>query len=124
VNLLVRNVARSANFSREVFAVAVHYPDDGFAARQAQELDLMLHANHTYDDHPLEGHIHGAGHRGTGAKLWVLGVDPDKGEAGARQAGSEIPQPSKDVTHGWRDVIVVDQEGYICAVGMPLKSRS
>jgi uncharacterized glyoxalase superfamily protein PhnB len=53
--------------------------------------------------------------------LRLLGVDPDVVEARARRAGAVILQPAKDFGHGWREVMVVDPDGYIWAVGMLLK---
>jgi uncharacterized glyoxalase superfamily protein PhnB len=121
VNLLVRNVVLSLTFYRAVLGVTVRFADDDFAALQIQGLDFMLHADHTYDHHPLQARLHGPGQRGTGAELRVLGVDPDLVEARARLVGAEILQPARDFPHGWRDVMVVDPDGYIWVVGMPLK---
>lgn len=121
VNLLVRNLERSLSFYRGVLGVTVRYADSDFAALQIQGIDFMLHADHSYDHHPLYGRLQATERRGTGAELRVLGVDPDAVEARARQAGVEILQPAKDFPHGWRDVMLVDPDGYIWAVGVPLK---
>ncbi len=121
VNLLVRDLERSLSFHRDVLGVTVRHADSDFSALQIQGIDFMLHADHTYDHHPLYGRLQATGRRGTGAELCVLGVDPDAVEARARQAGVEILQPAKDFPHGWRDVMVVDPDGYIWAVGVPLK---
>jgi predicted enzyme related to lactoylglutathione lyase len=121
VNLLVRNVERSVSFYRDVLGVTVRYADNDFAALQIQGLDFMLHADHTYDHHPLQVRLPGPGPRGTGAELRVLGVDPDLVEARARKADAVVLQPAMDFPHGWRDVMVADPDGYIWAVGLPLK---
>jgi hypothetical protein len=55
----------------------------------------MLHADHTYDHHPLYARLQTPGQRGTGAELRVLGLDPDAVERRARHAGAEILQPAK-----------------------------
>jgi len=121
VNLLVRNMERSVSFYRDVLGVTVRYADNDFAALQILGLDFMLHADHTYDHHALYARLQAPGPRGAGAELRLLGVDPDAVEARARRAGAVILQPAKDFGHGWREVMVVDPDGYIWAVGMLLK---
>ncbi len=120
VNLLVRDVASSLPFYRDVLGAKVHYADGDFAAVNLAGMEFMLHADHTYDHHPLYTRLAAPGPRGTGAELRVLGVDPDAVEARARAAGATILQPAQDFPHGWRDVMVVDPDGYIWAVGIPL----
>ncbi len=53
VNLLVRNVAVSLPFYREVLGASVRYADDDFAALSLLGTEFMLHADHAYDHHPL-----------------------------------------------------------------------
>ncbi len=120
VNLLVHDVARSIPFYRDVLGAAVRYADGDFAALNLAGLDFMLHADHTYDQHPSHTRLAEAKLRGTGAELRVLGVDPDAVEKRARACGATILQPAKDFPHGWRDVMVVDPDGYVWAVGVPL----
>ena len=52
VNLLVRNVAVSLPFYREVLGASVRYADDDFAALSLLGTEFMLHADHAYDHHP------------------------------------------------------------------------
>ena len=117
VNLLVRDVANSVKFYRDVVGADVRYADKDFAALQLKGWDFMLHADHTYDHHPLYSRLSGNGTRGDGAELRFLGVDPDAIERRAKAAGATILQPAKDFPHGWRDVMVVDPDGYIWALG-------
>jgi uncharacterized glyoxalase superfamily protein PhnB len=124
VNLLVRDVARSVPFYRDVLGATVRYADGDFAALVLQGVDFMLHADHTYDHHPLYERLKAPGQRGTGAELRVLGIDPDAVEARARAAGATILQPAQDFAHGWRDVMVVDPDGYIWAVGVALPPQA
>lgn len=124
LNLLVRDVARSLPFYRDVLGAAVHYADADFAALQIAGTDFMLHADHSYDHHPLHRRLQQGGARGTGAEIRVMGVDPDAVEARARAANANVLQPSADFPHGWRDVIVEDPDGYIWAVGVPLATKS
>src|SRR6266849_3881795 len=105
LNLLVRDVQLSLPFYRDVLGAAVRYADEDFAALSLAGFEFMLHADHTYDHHPLYGRLAKAGDaaRGTGAELRVMGIDPDALEARARAAGIEVLQPAADFPHGWRD---------------------
>src|SRR5437667_12631294 len=92
VNLLVRDVARSIPFYRDVLGAAVRYADGDFAALYLAGLDFMLHADHTYDQHPWTTRLAEPQLRGTGAELRVLGLDPDAVENSARAAGAIVRQ--------------------------------
>jgi uncharacterized glyoxalase superfamily protein PhnB len=120
VNLLVRNVAHSVPFYRDVLGATVRYTDDDFAALSLLGVDFMLHADHAYDRHPLHALLQAARERGAGAELRFLGIDPDKVEERATRAGATIVQPSKDFVHGWREVTLLDPDGYIWTVGLPI----
>jgi uncharacterized glyoxalase superfamily protein PhnB len=120
VNLLVRDVQASVVFYRGVLGATIRYADTDFAALNLGGAEFMLHADHTYDHHPLFARIQDAGAplRGTGAELRVMGVDPDAVQARAQAAGATIIQSAADFPHGWRDVMVADPDGYIWAVGL------
>jgi uncharacterized glyoxalase superfamily protein PhnB len=122
VNLLVRDVQASLPFYRDVLGAIVRYADEDFAALSLAGAEFMLHADHTYDDHPLHNYISGVtdGRRGLGAELRVMGVDPDAAEARAKAAGAKIVQPAADYPHGWRDVMLADPDGYVWAVGIAI----
>jgi catechol 2,3-dioxygenase-like lactoylglutathione lyase family enzyme len=120
VNLLVRNVANSLPFYRDVLGVTVHYWDNDFAAFSLLGTDFMLHADHAYDHHPLHAPLMAARERGVGAELRFLGVDPDEVERRAKRGGTIILQPAKDFAHGWREVTLLDPDGYIWTVGLPI----
>ena len=122
VNLIVRDVARSAAFYREVLGARVVYQDPDFAALELAGMQFCVHADHTYEHHPWHTRLAGADPRGLGAELRLLGVNPDEAESRARQRGAPILQPATDKPHGWRDVIVADPDGYAWAVGLPLKA--
>ncbi len=120
VNLLVRDVARSVAFYSGVLGAKVHYSDADFAALELAGTAFMLHADHTYDHHPLASRLATSAPRGVGAELRVSGVNPDDVEAHARTTGATIVHATADRAHGWRDVLVADPDGYIWAVGVPL----
>lgn len=120
VNLLVRDVQVSIPFYRDVLGASVRYADLDFAALNLLGLDFMLHADHTYDHHPLYARLGTTGPRGTGAELRVLGIDPDTAQRRAAAAGAKIIQSATDFPHGWRDVMLEDPDGYIWAVGVTI----
>jgi uncharacterized glyoxalase superfamily protein PhnB len=124
VNLLVRNVENSVNFYRYIVGAKVRYADGDFAALELSGWEFMLHADHTYDHHPLYSRLSGSGLRGDGAELRFLGVDPDAIEERARSTGATILQPARDFPHGWRDVMVVDPDGYIWALGKAIPAEA
>ena len=120
VNLLVRNIAISVSFYRDVLGATVRYSDGDFAALQLLDFDFMLHADHAYDHHPLYAPLQTARERGVGAELRVLGVDPDQVAERAKNAGSLVIQPPTDYAHGWREITLLDPDGYIWTVGLPI----
>jgi len=120
VNLLVRDLSRSLSFYQQVLGATVRYSDTDFAALVLNGVDFMLHADLTYDHHPLHARLQGGGKRGTGAELRVMGIDPDSLQRRAEAAGAIVLQPVANFPHGWRDVILEDPDGYIWAVGVPL----
>lgn len=123
VNLLVRNVETSLKFYHDVLGATVRYSDHDFAALRLLDVDFLLHADHTYDHHPLYRLLAAARVRGAGAELRFLGVDPDRVEERAKRMGITIVQPAKDFPHGWREVTVLDPDGYVWTVGLPLEKQ-
>ena len=111
VNLLVRDVSTSVRFRREVLQLDPMYADPDFAALQHDGTDFMLHADHTYDTHPLLDRSQGV--RGAGVELRVYAIDPDAAERRARDTGHKILAPTTDRGHGLRECYVVDPDGYV-----------
>ena len=52
VNLLVRDVAQSVAFLREIFGLEVAYEDPDFAVVAWKGQQWMLHGDHTYHSNP------------------------------------------------------------------------
>ncbi|HEY7623393.1 MAG TPA: VOC family protein [Candidatus Limnocylindria bacterium] len=120
VNLLVRDVARSVPFYREVLELRLLHADDDFAAFEGEGVKLQLHADHTYERMPWSSRLSEPGKRGLGAEIRILGIDPDAAERRARDGGFAVLVPVRDWPHGWRDCVLEDPDGYTFAVGTPL----
>ena len=118
LNLLVADVAQSAQFYQDVFEAEVHYYDVDFGAVRVGPVEVMLHADHTHDTHPWYTDLADGAPRGVGLQIRVLGVDPDAVEARARAAGANIVATTEKKGHGWREVLVRDPNGYEWAVGV------
>ena len=118
LNLIVRDTARSAAFYRDVFLAEIHYQDIDFAAVRFGAAEVMLHADHTHDQHPWHGSLSAGRERGLGAQFRMLGIDPDRAEARASAHGATVSAPAADKGHGWREVLVQDPDGYEWALGV------
>jgi len=118
VNLLVREVARSAAFLNEVLGIETVYLDADFAVLRYANQDLMLHADHTYGEHPLLALTGDGALRGAGVELRLYGIDPDAAEARARARGDTVFAESQDKPHGLRECYLADPDGYIWVPGI------
>jgi catechol 2,3-dioxygenase-like lactoylglutathione lyase family enzyme len=120
LNLIVRDVATSVPFYREVLGMTVHYADLDMAALQLDTTQIVLHADHTYDRQPWAPRLREGGKRGVGAEIRILGIDPDAAERRAKERGATVLLGARDWPHGWRDVVLEDPDGYTFAVGTVL----
>ena len=120
LNLLVRDVARSLPFYRDVLGFHVLYGDVDFAALERDGIAVQIHADHCYDDMPWAERLRAPGKRGLGAEIRIMGIDPDVAERRARERGDAVLVATQDTAHGWRDCIVEDPDGYTFAVGVAL----
>ena len=68
INLIVRDVSAALHFQSEVLATDILYSDPDFAAIQAFGSEWMLHADHTYDRHPINGILSECPARGIGVE--------------------------------------------------------
>ena len=119
LNLLVRDVAAALPFHRDVLGAEVIYSDPDFAVLRRGEAEWMLHADHTYLDHPLHASLGRDHPRGVGAELRLHGCDPDAAEAAARRLGCTVLASATDKPHGLREVYLVDPDGYLWVPDVP-----
>jgi len=113
VNLLVADLEAALAFQREVLGATVVYSDPDFAVCSAAGAQWMLHADHTYDKHPMLSTLDATHLRGAGLEIRLHGCDPDAAEAAARLHGFEVLSPATDKGHGLREAYVRDRDGYI-----------
>lgn len=119
LNLLVEDMERALVFQREVLAAEVVYSDPDFAVLRGYGAEWILHADHTYDRHPLRIAANAAGQRGAGAELRLHGRDPDQAEDAARDNGFEVMASAANKPHGVRESFLVDADGYIWVPDIP-----
>ena len=124
LNLLVRDMARALAFAREVLGVEPVYADPDFAMLRHGPSEWMLHADHTYRDHPLHGSLAADDARGIGAEIRLHDTDPDAAEAAARERGDPILAGAMDKPHGLREVFILDPDGYLWAIDRPLEEAA
>jgi catechol 2,3-dioxygenase-like lactoylglutathione lyase family enzyme len=113
VNLLVRDVARAVTFQTEVLGAEVVYADPDFAVLRHGGSEWMLHADHTFAEHPLLASTGDGALRGVGVQLYLHESDPDVCEARGRARGDHVLAPSADKGHGLRECCLVDPDGYV-----------
>lgn len=124
VNLVVRDVAPSVAFQREVLGAEVVYSDADLAVMRHDGHEWMVHAVHAYvgEDGARMSfltHTEAADTRGGGVELRLYGIDPDAAEARARARGDRVLAASSDKPHGLRECYLVDPDGYVWVPGVP-----
>ncbi len=122
LNLLVRDVDAALRFQREVLGVDVVYHDPDFAVVRGFGGEWMLHADHTYLEHPAHPDVPADARRGVGAELRLHGRDPDVAQAVAVRLGYRVLAPAVDKGHGLREVFLIDADGYTWVADAPVRS--
>ncbi len=113
LNFLVKEIETALNFAQEVLGAEVVYSDPDFAVLSANGAEWMLHADHTYDKHPMGDTVSTGAARGAGAEIRLHGCDPDAAEQAARRGGYTVMSPATDKGHGVREAFIRDQDGYV-----------
>ena len=119
VNLLVQDIERAVRFQKEALGAEVVYADPDFAVLRGFGAEWMLHADHTYSDHPLRGSLRADLARGLGVELRLHGCNPDAAEAKARAMGEAVLAGAMDKPHGLREAYLVDPDGYVWVPDVP-----
>jgi catechol 2,3-dioxygenase-like lactoylglutathione lyase family enzyme len=123
VNLLVRDVARSVAFAKDVLGATVAFADRDFAvlryASASSAAEWMLHADGTYHAHPLLPLLDDSAPRGLGAEIRLYDCDPDRAVAQAKVHGHHVLQEASDKPHGLREAYILDPDGYCWVPGRP-----
>mgnify|MGYP006428501451 CR=1 FL=1 len=122
INLLVEDMDRAISFQTEVLGADVVYADPDFAVLRGYGAEWMLHADHTYSDHPLKGSLGGELPRGIGVELRLHGCDPDTAQEKARARGEVVLAGTMDKPHGLREAYLIDPDGYVWVPDVPLLS--
>jgi catechol 2,3-dioxygenase-like lactoylglutathione lyase family enzyme len=120
INLPVADIAPALRFQREVLAADVLYHDAQFAALRGFGSEWMLHADSTYDRHPLRGVIDTLQFRGGSAELRLHGRDPDEAAAAATKLNCLVLQAPQDKPHGLREAYLLDPDGYLWVPDIPI----
>jgi len=113
VNLLVGDMTASLAFQRDVLRATVVYADPDFAVLRGYGSEWMLHADHTYQGHPLHHEVAAVTARGTGIELRLHGCDPDAAVDAARTGGYIVVAEPADKPHGLREAYIGDPDGYV-----------
>ena len=124
LNILVQNMDKAVEFHKEVLNVDLFYTDPDITIASWQGQQWLIHADHTYDKHPLYGRVQGISNRGIGAEFRLHGRHPDEAEVAARALGYKILDPARDQPdHGLREVHIVDSDGYVWVPDIPINGN-
>ncbi len=128
VNLLVRDIARSSLFARDVLGAEIVYSDKDFAVlRQGpvpaggKRAEWMLHTDGTYHSNPLLGLLSDVSVRGVGVEIRLYHCDPDQATAQAKAHHHHVLAPAADKPHGLREAYILDPDGYCWVPSLPKK---
>jgi catechol 2,3-dioxygenase-like lactoylglutathione lyase family enzyme len=129
INLLVRDIARSTAFARDVLGAEIVVSDADFAVlRQGpagpHQASWMLHADGTYHSHPLPGLLSDVQIRGVGVEIRLYHCDPDKAAAAAKTHQYHVLAEATDKPHGLREAYILDPDGYCWVPSLPKRRES
>ncbi len=120
LNLIVRDIEPALAFQRLVLEADLVYADPDIAVLQGFGAQWMLHADHTYDNHPLYAAVTSTVRRGTGIEIRLHGCDPDRAARNAQSHGFCVVAGAADKPHGLREACLMDQDGYIWVPDTPI----
>lgn len=121
VNLLSTDLARALIFQRDVLGVEILHHDLDLIIVRGYGCSWMVHADHTYDKHPMLSHTKKVKRRGSGVELRLHGCDPDATAGTAIELGFRVLDGPRDQPdHGLREAHILDQDNYIWVPDRPL----
>ena len=121
INLLSSLLPRALVFQSEVLAAEILHEDEDLLIVRGYGGDWMVHADHTYDKHPMLADARSVDRRGGGVELRLHGCDPDKASNKAQELGFRIIDGPRDQPgHGLREVHILDDDGYVWVPDIPL----
>lgn len=121
VNMLSANLPRALEFQRDVLRAEVLHEDEDLLILRGYGVSWMVHADHTYDQHPLLGDTRVQPRRGAGIELRLHGLAPDGVAERARAHGfSVLDGPRDQPDHGLREAHVIDDDGYVWVPDIPI----
>ena len=114
VNLLTTDLARALVFQRDVLQAEILHQDEDLIIARGYSANWMVHADHTYDKHPLLADTQKHDRRGAGVELRLHLATPDAIAARAQQHGFKLLDGPRDQPdHGLREAHVIDDDGYV-----------
>lgn len=121
VNLLTADLERALMFQRDVLQAEVLHHDEDLLILRGYGSNWMVHADHTYDKHPLLTDTRQENRRGAGVELRLHGCDPDAVAARARSQGFRVLDGPRDQPdHGLREAHIIDDDGYVWVPDVPV----
>lgn len=124
INLLCRDVRKTASFLEDVFAMGIHRLSADFAIVTYGSHVFQLHADGTYHSNPLLSLLPEAPPRGAGIELRLFNSDPEEAVDRAKSHGATILQPPTDKPHGLREAYILDTDGYAWVPSRPVRDLS
>jgi predicted enzyme related to lactoylglutathione lyase len=123
VNLLTADLERALVFQRDVLRAEVLQADRDLLILRGYGNSWMVHADHTYDKHPLLDDTRAHARRGAGIELRLHSCDPDAAAERALEHGfTVLDGPRDQPDHGLREAHIVDADGYVWVPDVPLDS--
>ena len=123
INLLTANLPRALIFQSDVLQAEILHQDEDLLILRGYGSNWMVHADHTYDKHPLLADTQSETRRGAGVELRLHDCDPDAAAARALEQGFKVLDGPRDQSdHGLREVHIIDDDGYIWVPDVPVSN--
>lgn len=119
LNILVRDVRRTAGFLETVFDMTAHRLSADFAIMVYGAQVFQLHSDGTYAGHPLQAMLPESPPRGLGLEIRLYDSDPDEVASRTEPAGGMVLAAPADKPHGLREVFILDPDGYCWVASRP-----